>query len=353
MANSPVTLYGASTVDKTTILGDLDITNGVISRQDEITLDVKGILSNYQSLILSEPSLIAYWKMDESLWNGTDGEVVDTKNGYNGTSVGGATTTTSYKYGTHSGNFDGINDYISVPSSSAFNFGTNDFTIEWWEYRVTPGGGRGAISRDSSVYVPFMLGWSNLIYMSSDGANWDIAAAQSLGSVILNNWVHYAVTRSGNNFYAYQNGLQTDTWISNLSLLASADPMVFGSAQGAGFYQGRLDEIAIYNSALSQTTITNHAHLGGHTHLHINNSVTDFVDIHLNGNIYSNNISLDTLVEPTARLHIPAGTALAGTAPLKLEAGTLLTTPENGTIEFDGTHFYGTIAGVRVQLDNV
>ncbi len=55
---------------------------------------------------------------------------------------------------------------------------------------------------------------------------------------------------------------------------------------------------------------------------------------------------------PTAALHLNAGTATAGTAPLKLSSGTLLSTPESGALEFDGTHYYGTISGTRYQLDN-
>lgn len=50
---------------------------------------------------------------------------------------------------------------------------------------------------------------------------------------------------------------------------------------------------------------------------------------------------------PTARLHLPAGTSTANTAPLKLTAGTNLGTPEDGAIEFDGTHVYITISGSR------
>ena len=50
----------------------------------------------------------------------------------------------------------------------------------------------------------------------------------------------------------------------------------------------------------------------------------------------------------TAVLHLKAGTATAGTAPLKLTAGTNLTAPEAGAIEFDGTNLYfTTAAGVR------
>lgn len=50
---------------------------------------------------------------------------------------------------------------------------------------------------------------------------------------------------------------------------------------------------------------------------------------------------------PTAALHIKAGTAAAGSAPLKLTAGTNLTTPEDGAFEFDGTNLYFTVGGVR------
>ncbi|GAB1444176.1 hypothetical protein MASR2M39_30220 [Ignavibacteriales bacterium] len=46
---------------------------------------------------------------------------------------------------------------------------------------------------------------------------------------------------------------------------------------------------------------------------------------------------------PTAVLHLKAGTASANTAPIKFTAGTNLTTPEAGVIEFDGTDFYFTI----------
>lgn len=46
---------------------------------------------------------------------------------------------------------------------------------------------------------------------------------------------------------------------------------------------------------------------------------------------------------PTARLHLPAGTASAETAPLKFVAGVNLTTPEAGAMEFDGTDLYITI----------
>src|ERR1039458_2381538 len=48
---------------------------------------------------------------------------------------------------------------------------------------------------------------------------------------------------------------------------------------------------------------------------------------------------------------IQPGTTSAGTAPLKFISGSLLTTPETGAVEYDGTHLWLTIGSTRYQLD--
>ena len=58
----------------------------------------------------------------------------------------------------------------------------------------------------------------------------------------------------------------------------------------------------------------------------------------------SGNIGIGT-TSPTAALHLKAGTAAAGTAPLKLTSGTLTTTAEAGAIEYDGSSLYYTDSG--------
>jgi lysophospholipase L1-like esterase len=51
-----------------------------------------------------------------------------------------------------------------------------------------------------------------------------------------------------------------------------------------------------------------------------------------------------------ARMQLAGVTASPSTAPIKLAAGTLMTSPENGAIEFDGNSFYGTAAGTRMSF---
>lgn len=55
------------------------------------------------------------------------------------------------------------------------------------------------------------------------------------------------------------------------------------------------------------------------------------------------------VTNPTARLHIRAGSTTY--APLKIDTGTALITPEDGAIEYHGTHLWFTTGGVRYQLD--
>ncbi|WP_203296398.1 hypothetical protein [Luteirhabdus pelagi] len=50
---------------------------------------------------------------------------------------------------------------------------------------------------------------------------------------------------------------------------------------------------------------------------------------------------------PTATLHLRRGTASANSAPLKFTAGTRLTTPEAGAMEYDGTELYFTPGSMR------
>lgn len=57
------------------------------------------------------------------------------------------------------------------------------------------------------------------------------------------------------------------------------------------------------------------------------------------------------VTNPTARLHLPAGTTTANTAPLKLTSGTAMTTAEDGALEYHGSHLYFTIGTTRYQLD--
>lgn len=70
----------------------------------------------------------------------------------------------------------------------------------------------------------------------------------------------------------------------------------------------------------------------------IQNSVGDVLIL-----FFSKNIGIGGITTPTAQLHLSAGTTVANTAPLKFTSGSLLTTPEAGSVEFLTDKWYATI----------
>lgn len=105
------------------------------------------------------------------------------------------------------------------------------------------------------------------------------------------------------------------------------------------------------NSTLNQTGGANGITRG----LYVNpliSSALDFraIEVATGKSILNGNVSVNTSLSPTAELLIGAGTAAAGTSPIKLIAGTILTTPEDGAIEYDGTDYYITQGTNRYKL---
>ncbi len=70
--------------------------------------------------------------------------------------------------------------------------------------------------------------------------------------------------------------------------------------------------------------------------------------------VYINSSSLNTgfggNTAPEAKLHPAAGTATANTAPLKFTAGTNLSSPENGAVEYDANNYFVTANDTRYIL---
>lgn len=65
----------------------------------------------------------------------------------------------------------------------------------------------------------------------------------------------------------------------------------------------------------------------------------------------SGQIGVGSVTTPTADFMLPAGTATAGTAPLRFTSGTNLTTPVDGAMEYNGSHLFVDIGSSRFQLD--
>lgn len=168
---------------------------------------------------------------------------------------GAQISTAQSRFGNSSGRFTvASNSSLVTSPSSDLILGTSDFTVEAWAYHesVTSvplicqlGSGQDSYSPCFCQYVNGTL----FVFLSSNGAAWDIASFASLGSLNLNVWNHYALTRQGSTFRAFNNGVQTSTWQSSLSIYQSAGQVIIGDGQSPLLdnrnFQGYIDEFRV------------------------------------------------------------------------------------------------------------
>lgn len=248
------------------------ISGRILRSQDEITIDVKGTPADYQATILAEPSLVSYWKMDNT-W-------LDAEGSNNGT-ASGATFGTA-KYGTNSGSFDG-NDNVTATSTS-IPIAANSRTVEFWAYPT---------AIDSTyrwVYSNGALDSNQLFAIGiSDGNQWVFTnyGESIIGTTVqLNTWIHIAVTYDVSTVKLYENGVLKSSGGFSLATLSS-DVYIGSIIDNTSYFYGLIDEMAIYDMALTEETLLNHNHLSSRSHFHVENNTTNFVDLHLDGNIYA------------------------------------------------------------------
>jgi hypothetical protein len=157
----------------------------------------------------------------------------------------------------------GTNQALRPPVSSAFTYGTGDFTIEWWSFQTATNGVQG-IWRNSTGDATNSIGfWTitqnagRLAVTIGNGTTSDIV--QSNSAITINTWNHYAFVRTGNLFRLYVNGVaQTSTLTSNIDLPAQLAFMQIGNA--GGNYSGRVANFrivkgtAVYTANFTPTT---------------------------------------------------------------------------------------------------
>ena len=192
-------------------------------------------------------------------FDGTDASTTFTdETGKTWTANGNAQIDTAQlKFGTASGLFDGTGDYITTPDSADFAFGTGNFTLEFWMRPNTTAAASYMVHHSAAAgygFEVFRNGTAVSFYASTNGSSWDIASNKTIGTVATNTWYHVAVTRSGDTWYTFLDGVQGATWSSSSALYDSNQTFQVGAWNGALSYDGWIEEfrmakgIAVYTA---------------------------------------------------------------------------------------------------------
>ncbi len=209
-----------------------------------------------QSLL--DNGLVGYWKMDEASWNGTAGEVRDSSGTGNNGTGGASVTTGAGKYGL-GGVFNGTTQYVSVANNSTLNIATN-ITAAAWVYPTTISGAAEIINKKtdagSSGYRLRRSG-ATIIFEYSDGATVRIQVISPI-KLVANQWQHVAATYDGQKVRIFYNGTEVYEEAHTGAMITNTSTLYLGAynALNAYWWAGSLDEVRLYNRALSPAEIT-------------------------------------------------------------------------------------------------
>jgi len=203
------------------------------------------------------PGLVGWWKGESNTSDATghnDGIWVGSAN-YGTGQVGVAFEPTVLAGGS----------YVEIPDSPLLEF-TTQFTLECW---VNPASGAGNNSArilskfggpaGSYAYELLFTTTDNLQFradISDDGANYD--GLESPTSLTVNTWSHVAATFKAGTLRLYVNGNQVASKVSAITSVnaSGASPVAIGGVPGgAHLLIGMVDEVAMYNRALSASEI--------------------------------------------------------------------------------------------------
>ena len=205
--------------------------------------------------------LVGVW-----LFDGGSGAVAEdgSGNGYHGELVGNATWEDNGKFGSAIA-CDGTEAYVMVPDDDAFEF-AGDFTLACWIQNEAPAGdhssfitkgyhrpsGQGGDARPWYLVYYLTSGTVDLYLRDAGGAN-----SRAVGKTPVNDgeWHHVVSMKDGNEVKVYIDGEEDGVAAAVDDTYGENDqPLVF-MVHFDRWFAGLIDEVAIYNRALSGAEI--------------------------------------------------------------------------------------------------
>jgi len=216
--------------------------------------NVSDITNIFIRIIDGAQPLKGSWHFDE----GSGTTAYDTSgNNNHGTLYNGPTWVNGkFKYALR---FDGVDDYVEVPHSASLN-PIYQISIEGWFYWLGPTtqSAQNGI-RKQNQYLLFY--WDNNTYFVNTFAirsagTWYYINLGDIRYEIMNQWTHWVGTFDGKVLKLYINNVLRGSLTYTGTIDQTYNPLQIGREPYGWFYNGIIDEIRIYNRALTAEEIS-------------------------------------------------------------------------------------------------
>ena len=212
--------------------------------------------------------LVGHWQFNELTPNSQVQDI--SGNGNNGTNININPGNTSYSgpinsapifntFNPRSGNFDGVDDYVSIGSSPELDFSNGQFTQSVWirptaddnNYHGVLGYQNGADSRNRAPGI-WTVGQTRIHVGFGDGTNWNNFTT---GSVLKKDeWNHVVSSFDGTAYKLYVDGEE----VYSTAAFAGRRPAAvqrLDIGRVDNYFKGQIDEVRLYDRSLALSEI--------------------------------------------------------------------------------------------------
>ena len=170
--------------------------------------------------------------------------------------------------------FNGTNAWVTVNDSNSLDL-TTGMTMEAWVYPTIWMSGMTTVAMKEQPATATSTGSGAYLLAANDSTNQPISAVWTVGTDILpggevtvggntqippNQWTHLASTYDGQTQRMYVNGVLVETLPQTGTITTSGGVLrIGGNSIWGNFFQGYIDEVRIYNQAISNAQIINDA----------------------------------------------------------------------------------------------
>ncbi|MDI1356533.1 MAG: T9SS type A sorting domain-containing protein [bacterium] len=234
-------------------------------------------------------------------------------------------------------NFDGVDDVVAVPNISGF--GSSDFTIESWakfnavQLEASPTIISNKVAGPIGITLFMNNSGNGFIYLDLANLTNTFFPISTM-DVRDNAWHHYAVTRTGNLYTTYFDGVNTSSFTAAVTITNTGQFQLGYNSQNVFSHMvGSIDEVRVWNLARTSCDISLYKNVEIATtagsllaNYHFNQGVaggnnagiTSLTD--LSGNVYTGTLTSFALTGASSNWITPGGVTSGSTAIVPLVA---------------------------------
>jgi hypothetical protein len=214
--------------------------------------------SFYRAVVMADTP-VAYWRLGESGSTATD-QMGTSNGGYGGAvtqGVGGALVNDS--------NFaiDTFGGGMGVADTAALRQPTANVTIEAWVRPDTLAVTQFIVNKGLDYFLYIETGQLKFGVRTVPANYWAVATS----TLTVGAWQHVVGTYDGAQLRVFRNGTQVGIAAASGTLTTVGGNLIIGAfdANGSTWYDGRVDEVAIYAGVLTPSKVVNHYARGATT----------------------------------------------------------------------------------------